>query len=206
VTEDQVLINRAAEIYAPFAAAEVTRLTEYRDTVDSLLAKEAVTGAWSWKITADEGSWLDYVGEDALHDFAGRFRMLYSQQEPMSFDAVRALLHRHVIARESPVQEQALNELKTLSKMKKEALKSPLTATMNGKVLTSDDIINMHLYGRYLHRDGEKAAQLENASVVVRAEFLELVRRLAHVFKVGHAVVASILAEPSLLPALATAL
>jgi hypothetical protein len=77
---------------------------------------------------------------------------------------------------------------------------------MNGKVLTSDDIINMHLYGRYLHRDRDKAAQLENASVVVRAEFLELVRRLAHVFKVGHAVVAPILAEPSLLPALATAL
>ena len=66
-----MLINRAAEIYAPFAAAEVTRLKEYRDTVESLLAKEAVTSAWSWKITAGEGQWLDYVGEDALHDLPG---------------------------------------------------------------------------------------------------------------------------------------
>jgi hypothetical protein len=202
---DQVLINRARDIYDPFEVVEAMHLLEYCDTVESLLKQEAIKSTWSWKIEVRDGGGtsveeLDYAGEDALHDFAGRFRMLYSHKEPMSFDAMRALLHRHVASHESPLQQQALTELRTLGKMKKEALKSPLTARMNGKELTSHDIIDLHLSGRYLHRDPEKAAQLANASVLVRAEFLELVARLTHVFKVGRAVVDAILAESSLLP------
>lgn len=203
---EQVLINHAPEIYSPFASAEVGRLREYVETVDSLVGMKAITETWSWKIEiVPDGNGaseqMDYVGEEALHDAAGRFRLLYDHKEGMSFDAVRALLYVHVADHESPLQEQALAEFKILGKMKKQALKSPLMVRVGDTVLTSHDIIDLHLSGRYLHREAEKVALLENLSVIARAEYLELLQRLAHVFKVGSAVVEPILATPSLLAA-----
>lgn len=201
---EQVLINCAPEIYSPFADDEVARLREYVETVDSLLGMKAITETWSWKIEIvpdDSGATeqMDYVGEEALHDVAGRFRLLYDHKEGMSFDAVRTLLYAHAADHESPLREQALAEFKILGKMKKQALKSPLKVRVGDRVLTSHDIIDLHLSGRYLHREAEKVALLENLSVIARAEYLELLRRLAYVFRVGKAVVEPILTTPSLL-------
>jgi hypothetical protein len=86
---EQVLINHAPEIYSPFASAEVGRLREYVETVDSLVGMKAITETWSWKIEiVPDGNGaseqMDYVGEEALHDAAGRFRLLYDHKEGMS--------------------------------------------------------------------------------------------------------------------------
>lgn len=48
----------------------------------------------------------------------GRFRLLYSHQHRMSFDAVRSLLNRHLTP-ESPLYAEARAELRTLREMKK---------------------------------------------------------------------------------------
>ena len=90
-------------------------------------------------------------------------------------------------------------ELRLLRGMKKAVLSNPWNMTIGGKRLSSESVIDMHLNGRYLHRDDDKAEMLESVSVIVRSEFLALLKGLAYVFKVGRAVVEPILGEPSLL-------
>lgn len=201
-----VLINRPEQVYTPFDTDEVKRLREYVDAVDSFLKMEVVQRTWRWSIervdpeTSTHRESLDYVGEDALFDMAGRFRLLYANQHRMSFDAVRSLLNRH-LAPESPLYAEARAELRTLREMKTHALKSNWKGMINGRPLTGETVIDLHLNGRYLHRDGEKADLLDEVSVIVRGEFLGFVKALAQVFDTGRAVVSPILATPSLIPA-----
>jgi hypothetical protein len=142
---------------------------------------------------------LDYAGEGALFGMAGRFRLLHSASHGMSFDAVRGLLYAHV-SDESPLRDGALAELRVLRAMKKEALRSPWTMEIDGKRRSPAEVIDLHLNGRYLHRDDDKAETLGSAPILIRSEFVSLVKRLSWVFAVGREVVKPILAEPSLVP------
>lgn len=201
-----VLIHRAADVYSPFDAREAKCLREYVEAVDSFVATDALKQSWKWKIervdveTSRCEEYLEYAGEEALFDMAGRFRLLYVSKHRMSFDAIRKLLHEHVEARESPLRAEALAELRILRGMKKTALSNPWNIRIGGERLSSEGIIDMHLNGRYLHRDDDKVEMLESASVIIRSEFLAVVKGLAHVFTVGRAVVEPVLREPSLLP------
>jgi hypothetical protein len=199
-----VLIDRAAEVYAPFDAREAKRLREYVTEAGKLVERDSLTQACKWRVkkvdevTSTYREELDYAGEEALGDMAGSFRLLYSPKEQMSFDAVRALIYAHV--GEGPLHDDALGELKLLRTMKKKALESPWTMTINDKRWSPEDIIDLHLNGRYLHRDEDKADLLDAAPILIRSHFLSIVKRLAWVFAVGREVIVPILAEPSLVP------
>jgi hypothetical protein len=198
-----VLINRAAEVYAAFDAAEAKVLREYVTVAHSLLAMEFLKHTWKWSVELKDGETstyeekLDYVGEEALHDMASRFRLLYDPKNRMSFSAVERLLRNHV--RESPLRAAALDELKVLRQMRKEALKSPWKLALGGEQVSAARVVELHLNSLYLHRE-DKVDLLDNTSVIVKAEFLSTVQRLAQVFALGRAVVAAVLDEPSLLP------
>jgi hypothetical protein len=72
---------------------------------------------------------------------------------------------------------------------------------VNGELLTPERLIEIFLYGRYLHKDLDKAALLEDAPVVIlQLEFLSTMQTLSQIYlSVARQVVGPVLASPSLL-------
>jgi hypothetical protein len=127
---------------------------------------------------------------------------LYESGEGTSLHRTLNLLCDHVREHESPLQEQAMDELRMIRKWHKEAAKPHgLRIEMDGRNLTPKVLIEVFLYGRYLHKDQDKLALLEQAAPValLQFEFLSTMQVLAKIYRcVGQEVVRPILKTRSL--------
>jgi hypothetical protein len=84
----------------------------------------------------------------------------------------------------------------------RELLNNNAMTIMRGHVkMTAEEIIDLYLHGRYLHKDPAKRAELEAfpAREAMHGEFLRAVQLLGHVYYIVRNVVAAVLDEPSVL-------
>jgi hypothetical protein len=203
-------LEHISEIYSPFDAADARRLRVYVDDVETLVASSFFKGpALSLTVGGPDlegqgiSEKLDGPNEEAVRAVAGLFRSLYDDNEPTSYNATLSLLGRNVHEHESPRQRDAKDALRDLRKWKARALlPGGMTIKSNGRELTTVDLIDLFLYGRYLHKDDEKVGTLQDfpLDAVLMFEFMGAVQRLARIFWVGRNVVKPILETPSVLP------
>jgi hypothetical protein len=201
---EESTLELAAEIYSPFDHAEVKRLRTYVEDVEALVASSFFHGP-RLSVTIGEpgvGDTLAGPDDEATRAVAGLFRSLYTDHEPTSYNATLKLLSRHAHKHKSPRQREVIAELRSLRKLKTQALLSGgMTITSSGRELTPEVLIDVFLHGRYLHKDDEKMGTLEDfeGDVFLMFEFMGSLQRLSQVFWIGRNVVKPILGAPSLI-------
>ena len=201
-------LEHAAEIYAPFDARETARLRQFVTDVEELAASSFFDSpgqkfklAWS----ADDETLtteLPYAGEEAVRAVVPLFRQLYADREPTSYVQVMNLLSRHIKARESDLQADAIKALRELRRWPNEILASPgIKLVMNDEVLSPAVLVDLFLHGHYLHKGNEKSEKLAQWPVadVTRHVFFTTILQLRNVYWVGRNVVLRVLAQPQLL-------
>jgi hypothetical protein len=204
VTDESPLERPPAEIYTPFDVGEVKRLSEYVADVEELVEADFFkSGGWKWRLT---GGVLDpteeeinYPGEQALHQIAGRFRQLYADHEPTSYNHILKIVGAHV--GESPRRQDAIDAIRDLRRWKREAVQHRgVSFDINGEDLTTEALIDLWLHGHYLHKGNAKADKLDALPLksVLLSEFMGAISRLSQVFWIGRNVVKPILETPSL--------
>jgi hypothetical protein len=201
-------LAQVAEIYTPFDAAEVDRLTKYVSNVETMTDRSFFANPTrSLRIEGGDDQpttvrLLD-IDEEAVEAVTGRFRRLYMPTEAASFRRTFELLKRHVVRR-SPPREVVMRELAEFGPWEQKMLNAtPVTIMRGGVRMTPDQIVRAYLYSRYLHDDvklGQELAAFEPFDEALRDEFLRVMHVLARVYYVGRNVVKPILEEPSLLP------
>jgi hypothetical protein len=203
-------LERAAEIYAPFDAGETARLRQYVEDVQDLAASsffknpgQKVTLSWSDDDRTLRTE-LDYAGEEAVRAVVPLFRQLYNPTEPTSYVQVLKLLSRHVKARESALQADAIEALRDLRRGQQQILTQPMgQIVMNAEELTPAALVDLFLHGHYLHKGNEKSEKLAQWPVtdLLRHSFFTTMLQLRNLYWIGRNVVLRVLAEPSLVPA-----
>jgi len=202
-------LEHPAEIYSPFDAEETRRLTTFADDVDSFVNSAFFKDLkLSLTVGAEElgplGERLEYPGEEAVRAVAALFRSLYESGEHASFHATLNLLSRHVRERNPSSEQEVLDIFRGLKRWKAQALRPRgLRIAINGQELLPRDLIELFLYGVYLHKDPEKVALLEQFAPVgiLQLEFLSTMQILSKLYgATAREVVRPILETPSLVP------
>jgi hypothetical protein len=205
---DESALEHPAEIYSPFDADGVERLTTYKADVErwtSMAFFTDPTRSLGPKQPGEERTIrLADVDDEAVHAVMGIFRTLYKGNEKTSFKSTMNLLGRHV--KPSPRHDEALRDLQAVKDWEKQeiARTQGLKIVRGGQEFTPEANIKAHLHGVYLHKDPEHRRELAPfPDGMLRGEMLGTVYALGQVYWIGRNIVAPILDEPSLLPAAA---
>jgi hypothetical protein len=199
---DESALEHPAEVYNPFDADEIERLTTYKDDVErwtSMAFFTDPTRSLGPKKPGEERTIrLADVDEEAAHAAMGIFRSLYTGTEPTSFRKTMNLLKRHV--RPSARRQEALHDLGAMQDWeKKEIARTPIKIVRGEQEFTPEANIKAHLHGVFLHKDPARRRELEPfPDGLLRGEMLGKVYALAQVYWIGRNIVAPILEEPSL--------
>lgn len=201
---DESVLERPADVYNSFDAAELELLRTYNADVERLTTMDFFTdptrSMGPRKPGEERTIALADVDDEAVYAVMGIFRTLFTHTEPTSFRRVINLVKRHV--KPSSHRKEALEDLDAMIRWEEQELAcTPIKILRGEQEFTPTMNVKAHLHGIYLHKDLDRRKELQGfPPELMRGEMLGKVYALAQVYWIGHNIVAGILTEPSLLP------
>jgi len=171
-----------------FGQVELQRLRRYVEKADELRGSQFLSEQQAFQPQTDHAGHVTYEITNATREVVSAIipplRMLYSQNDNVSFVRVRALIGRHAAARKTAEGDRLL-EILTLYKLRANQI---LTFDPDmgmyevgemGEVTpthkpTTREIFEDWLYGEFLHDDEERLARIEGWRSIGIHEFLFL--------------------------------
>jgi hypothetical protein len=210
--EDNAILRRPLDIYAPFAPAEVERMRAYVKTVRSLVAFrffEQVPHQFVLGARGDAAQRPPMVepDEELTIAAAARFRQLYKDGEEASFHRVMSCLRWNVSRRASPDRDLALAALENVHSGR-QAIPSHAAGIGFGQHELGtrwtrrlvEDWIEAYLHGAWLHVHNEKSHRVAalDSTPIPRFTVYQVMRELTNTYWLGANIVDFVLAEPAL--------
>jgi hypothetical protein len=186
---DESVLERPADVYNSFDAAELELLRTYNADVERLTTMDFFTdptrSMGPRKPGEERTIALADVDDEAVYAVIGIFRSLFTHAEPTSFRRVINLVKRHV--KSSSHRKEALEDLDAMIRWEEQELaRTPIKILRGEQEFTPTMNVKAHLHGIYLHKDPDRRKELQGfPPELMRGEMLGKVYALAQVYWIG---------------------